>query len=406
VSRPFAIPPGRLLAIGLLALAVLLCLVGPPSKDFTKAYYPVAVSLLDSGRFVYTYEGFKNLPIVALLIAPFGLVAPEVATRLFLASEILAYLFAFMLAARDLASTPHERMALAFLFLASRPFYSSLWLGQLTAHTLLLLVGMMVAHLRGRQLLAGALLSGAFLLKIPIGLLFLYFVAKRQWELVTASMVSFLAMLALSLAIFGWPLHVEYYQSAIAANLGQTLIAYNNQNPFAFVARYLYDPALFDWTMVPVPPLLYSLLSWTLIAGLAGLLAWIWLRRERAPRAVLTEIALMICLAVIFWPVSWDHYYMFLILPLWVALANLQPRWPAWGLGLWVGAWLLQDMPARLITDADLVALPWGITFASAPFLGCLLLMALLVRQYLDRLPSAPRASRAATPASEAWQAS
>jgi 4-amino-4-deoxy-L-arabinose transferase-like glycosyltransferase len=73
----------------------------------------------------------------------------------------------------------------------------------------------------------GLLLTLAFLIKIPLGLLFLYFLYKRESRVVISSIASYVAIVLASILIFSIQLHVEYFNEAVIKNAGSTLLAYN-----------------------------------------------------------------------------------------------------------------------------------------------------------------------------------
>lgn len=379
----------RVIAIAL-AAGVILAALSPPlglrNVDFEKAYYPVARSVLEKGTFAYTYEGFKNLPIVAVLLVPFALVGPEAAAWLFAAFGLACGALALWLLGRLACRSPSDWALLGLLFACDRHLYTSLRLGQLTPLCLLLVVGVAVARERRRPWLAGVLLALAFVLKIPAGVVLLLFLYRGELRSVAGAGLAYLGIVAVSLLAFGLPLHGDYLEFVVLQPLGATLTAHNDTSLAAAIERWLRPGGLFDWRMVAMPGWLSAL-----AAGLAALLylaAW----RVTSPRLGADpvegrlELSMALCLSLLTFPVTWDHYHL-LLLPafafsMW-ALASAPSRAR---LATWLVALGLSNLPVLWIIGRPGDALrPPGLRslVPSAPLLGCLVLLGLLMRQYV-----------------------
>ncbi len=350
--------------------------------DFDKAYYAAARSVFETGTFRYSYEGFKNLPLIVTLFVPFAAFGKETAGALFLGFEIAAYAASFWVATNVLATSTRDRWVLCFLFSSSVHYYTCIQIGQITVLCLLLMLLMLRAYLKSRPVETGILLSLAFALKIPVGGLFFYFLCKREGRVAVASAASTAALVAGSLVVFGWELHEAYLEAAVFANAGKTLVAYNNPTLAAFAMRLLSPPALFDWRMLALPfPLDWA----TLAAGLAPLVFVLILVARRgggnAPQKRL-EVAMVISACLLPFPVAWDHYFLFLLIPLFVATEGLRAGRQRW---MWIGAFALVNTPVFAVMRAFVQNPAWrpGLEIvASAPLFGCLLLLWLLVVQY------------------------
>ena len=370
--------PQAMLAAFLIALPALLPI---PNADFNKAYYPAARQTVETGTFAYTYEGFKNLPVVALLLAPFALTDRDTGGHLFLVFQLLAYFAAFHVLAGALARSSRDRWALLALFVLSTPFLSGVRFGQLTSLAFLLLVSMLALYLRGGRTLPGVLLGSAFLLKIPTGFLFLYFLRRGELRVMTASALTFLGFLAASLLFYGLELHFEYYEHALAKNAGKTLLAYNNQNLFAFVMRFVEGPAHFSWATIAIPRALeLGLLSG--IAAFVALVLALWCGPTDDSRKTEIGVSLMICIMLSVFPFVWDHYYLFLVLPFFVAYRGLEKSSTLVQIACYVAAFAFVNLPLVAILKLPALAASQASPLvAGLPFLGCLILLALLVRE-------------------------
>src|SRR5262249_18801958 len=100
--------------------------------DFWKAYYAVGRSILDERTFTYSYEGFKNMPVVGLLLVPFAIGAKAAAASRFFVFELACYLGCFAVADRLCARSQSDRWILLALFVLSMGFVNTIEFGQLT----------------------------------------------------------------------------------------------------------------------------------------------------------------------------------------------------------------------------------------------------------------------------------
>lgn len=373
------------------------------ANDFNDVYYPAGNSVLRTGTFDYSYwdsidqsasgagddvEGYVNIPLITYLFAPFAIFDIQTAGALFLVFELAAYIIAFVIALKFLAKTRLDRWVLFFLFLFSRHIYTSIQFGQLTILCFLLLALAFVAYQKRRLFSTGLLLTSAFLIKIPLGLLFVYFLYKRESKVVISSIVSYIAIMLASISIFGVQLHVDYFNEVVVKNAGSTLLAYNNSSLHAFAMRFLQPGGLFDWSAVRVPPVVNLLI----LLAIASLLVYLGkvMMRARLPEELAKrfELSIVVSASLLVLPLVWDHYFLFLVLPFYVsyeAIVQSSKKVKLPDIIFWCAAFVLVNLPVlsliRLLSDTGwpqtvVAALP------SAPLLGCGLLMLLLLKQY------------------------
>jgi hypothetical protein len=373
------------------ALGALTCAVAllDPGRyvDFHKAYDAVAREILRTGSFEYTYPSLKNLPIVAALFLPFAVFERDTSDLLFLGFEIACYVAAFALALAHLAEGRRQKLALFALFATSRPFYICIELGQLSVACFLLLVACLVALRRRRDLAAGAFASLAFVLKIPAGLLLPWLLLRGRVRAAGAAVLAFCAVLAASFAVFGASLHADYFEMVIRKNAGQTLTAGNNASLAASWMRLARARERGDgddlrrWRMIPLTP--HARAGVALFgAGLLAALALALARREPGgDEALLLEFSLVICASLLVLPVVWDHYFLFLLIPLFATGRRAAgPASGAW----WLAAFALAELPVPALADALAGAPRWRALRAAvpaAPWLASLALLGLALRQ-------------------------
>jgi hypothetical protein len=317
------------------AMAVFMMRVSEPPDlfaDYFKAYYPAARAVLaeDSGSglaqtMLAGAGGFVNLPLIAFLFAPFGWLPPDVSGYVFLACGLAATITVWRLLSRLAGLDQGQSLFFLFFMTCNGPLHNSLREGNTTHFILLLLVCGLWALRGGRDFLAGLVFGVAALIKLPLLLLGIYFLARGRWRVAFGGgAICALTGLA-SLLVFGWDLHVHWYEHSIKPFAGTPLSAFNSQSVQAFLARLQFGGRyLWDWTPRAVHP--FVGLSSRAVVGLlmAACAVVLFLPRRwrgkglvEAPptRVIELETCILVILATVISTVSWTHYYLWLLLP-------------------------------------------------------------------------------------------
>jgi len=300
--------------------------------------------------------------------------------RIFLVFELLCYLGAFIVASESFTRTNKERWTFLFLFMISRPFYIAIFFGQITPLAFFLLLLMIRLYLRGRKIATGILLASVFLIKIPPGLLFLYFLKKKEYKTVIAGIFTYIAAWMLSLAVFGLQLHIDWFNYVIKLNVGTALLGYNNQTIFAFLLRHFKDYNAFNWYPIPFETIGYCFV----VAAIIGVIAWLLKLMSSSTsnsNNISIELSMMICLFLMVFPLVWDHYYLFLIFPYFILIRNYRMHSSR---GQWLLFWLsffMVNPPVAVFYTPDTPNKFLNVSLMSSLLLGCLLLLILLGKQ-------------------------
>jgi hypothetical protein len=217
-------------------------------------------------------------------------------------------------------------MLLALLMLSWYPTWLHLHLGQITILLCALVFGAWYYLRRGHDGRAGALLAVAAVLKIYPVFLLGYLVLRRRWRALWAAVAVGLALVLAQAAIEPrqW---LDYFtivaprnaaewtnspRNASLAGIGMRLFVGNDE------VRPVFDaPAVEPFVRVA----LYALVL--------GCVALVLGRRRRAPDLD-GEFGLFVCAMVLLSPLSWEHSYIFLLLPLGVIWARLRAINGAW----------------------------------------------------------------------------
>ena len=173
---------------------------------------------------------------------------------------------------------------------------------------------------RGRAVAGGALIGFAAAVKVLPVFFLPYFAWKRWWRAFGAALgTGIVASLAPAL-VFGPERFAAYARYWIALSAGSWPVRKGNQSVYAMVDR-LYTHDAIVWSAAhkrltasndPVVALI--------VYGLLALVVTLFLvasrRGTRMPArlAVPVEVAIVLCVTVLFAPLAWKHYFVFLLL--------------------------------------------------------------------------------------------
>ena len=370
-SYPMPIWKAAFLATGIAAFAFLSFKAStPPDRfhDFFTAYYPAgqAVANHDPSMLRMLTEkgvaGFVNIPAVAYLFEPLALLGPETAALVFSVVGLALTVAAWFLLVRMANLELRESWLLALLFLANGPLMHGIKFGNTSEFILFALVADLFLLRQGRSAAAGALMGAAAIIKPPLLLFGFFFVLRRDLRGVLAFAAVCAITGGLSLVLFGWSANAHWFQTSIVEYSRGWLGAYNVQSIPGFLLRLHPDSNLTDWQpYLPTPNeklLARALLGIVLVvAGLACLRhpggAEARLKFTDTDRQDL-QFLLAICLCLTASPLTWSHYYTWLLIPIAFFLGS-RPPFPASKVARII-AW------AAVALTTPLVEWPWSIS--------------------------------------------
>ena len=276
-----------------------------------------------------------------------------------------------------------------FIGLTFQPTLDNLWHGN--SSTLIFACFCLSYWLlrRDRALLAGLVLGAIVPLKFSPGLFVLYFAWRRNWWFVAGTLASTAVICALSLLTAGLPGNLEYLQMIWAELRGGGIPAFNNQSISGFLLHAFTRGDVNAWADVSVPISL-TISRWALVLATVGAVAWVLRRRpESTANPTLAQdfdLALVIGVMLLTSPITWYHYYVWLLFPLIIlldaflssAVSNTRRMvWLALGYGLVVvqGISMIRPFAAQAIQDIWVLRV-----LLSASFFGAVILTALLLR--------------------------
>jgi len=359
---------------------------GPFLDYFHQNFFPQSTY---ATRWVY-------LPAYIWIFRPLAGLSFPVAARVWLAVNALLSLACVWLlwdARRSPASTGPLavwRLAwFAFLGLTFQPMLSSLWHGQVT--TLIFLcfcLSYWLLH-HHRPFVAGLALGLIVPFKFYPALFVFYFLWRRQWRVVAGALVGSVGVLVVSLLTVGWEGNLAYFQVVLSELHRGGIPAFNNQSISGFLLHTFTRGDVFAWLDVNVPAWL-TVLRFGLMLALLGAVLWVMRRPPKATsdptQAQDLDLALVVFVMLLASPITWYHYYLWLLIPLFVLFDHLlfsaeshtrQIIWLAVAYGLVVvqGIVVLQPLAAHALQEVWLLRL-----LLSQSFFGAVLLMLLTLK--------------------------
>jgi alpha-1,2-mannosyltransferase len=173
---------------------------------------------------------------------------------------------------------------------------------------------------RGRARLGGAAIGVAAAIKVLPVFFVPYFLCKRWWGALTGMLVGGAVATAAPILVFGparWWSYVRFWLHLAA---GGWPVRKGNQSVYAMIDR-LYSHGALYWTPAAKrfkasdDPVVAAVVYGTLLV-IALLLAVVARRGGRTPRTpgAVVEMAIVLALSVLFSPLAWKHYFVFLLL--------------------------------------------------------------------------------------------
>jgi hypothetical protein len=351
------------------------------------------------------YNSFDNPPFTAVLMLPFTRLPFAQAKDIY---RLLLHVFYFssvvLLLGADRAYRCYPQWALIVLIaLCLEPVYTSITSGQVDILILFAICLGYWTFKHGHPVLAGCAIAVATMIKLSPALLLIYFLYKRQFKVVIWGVLAGVALLGAGIAVTGaddWIVFVREILPVLAK--GST--EFENQTLAGFFnGLFLTPSALFS--LQPVPLLIIPKLLTGIAVGGVGLLMLklFWPRHGETPHDGLRfdlEFSLCIVALLIASSVAWQHYYVWLLLPLATLVRSDVRKWltsreylfgaTAFGLGV---ALILFPISIFFLWPVDFYATHWEIRLLFwAKLYGALIvfgLLAFLLWQVQSRRPMA-----------------
>jgi hypothetical protein len=377
--------------------------------DFETAYW-AAASNVATGRSPYEWLAanrpqdateYVYPPLLALLLAPFTwMLDYPTALGAWLVFSTLSLVLGIILVWQisGLRSGPPSALPL-LLFLPLAPaIIGGIGWGRVSTQLLLVIAAGYAALSLGHSVRAGALLAcGAYLKSFP-ALLGGYLLLRRRWVAASVALVVGLGLLLLTALILGWEDLWTYLTGVLPAQRHLFGIPANVSITGFFTRLLIPNPFTTPVIAAEVPAQVVIAGSMAAILVATGYAVW------RAPPdrdAETTAYGLAVTASMLLAPINSIDHLTIAALPVSILGARVQAVWPRYG-GWLVLTMVFLSLPADFydfwpVQYVYLTTLPavspgqwpwrvgWGTLLAAGPFLGLLLLWALLFRLCLER---------------------
>lgn len=260
-------------------------------------------------------------PTAILLLLPLAVLDYSDACLLWNLLSLAAFALSLALVLRELGIPISIRgcLPLIAILLLCNPLRQQVNQGQFGGLLSLMVTGVWIAARSDRPMWAGGLLGAAAAIKVFPGFLFLYFILRRQWSVVAAGALSLAALTGMAAIIFGTETYATYIQEVLP-RVPKFRVLWQNSS-LAGLACKLFDP---DPESVNRYGRVVSLwnrpefanVAWGLSSAVVLALAALVILRGRSQLATDRAFGVSVTAMLLVSPVTWDHYFLLLLLPL------------------------------------------------------------------------------------------
>jgi alpha-1,2-mannosyltransferase len=345
------------------------------------------------GENIYNEMMFPNPPIMPITLYPLMTLPPVVGATVWFAIKVALTTVAILLCFR-MAQERGEKMPAwvegFIIFLSARPILSDLHHGNINLLILFLIVATLYSWRNGYDVLAGLLLALAIAYKVTPALFVPYFLCKRSWRTVGATL---LGLVLFFLVVPSLVLGVSFNAQCLSMWWHRILSPYIvhgvkgdqeiNQSMVGVLSRLLTESPIsmtryghhFRANLVAWDPFLVGVLIKGLSLGLVGMMFFLCRTRtgRRDDPRLLGEFAIVVLTMLFMSERSWKHHYVTLLLPYtylvycsWVAPVTIRVRVIV-SVCLWLSVLLMastsSELGGLLTKDGHKVAQAYGMFF-------------------------------------------
>lgn len=247
-----------------------------------------------------------NAPAVNFLLLPFSQLGMRPAYYSLCAVQLgLSLLVLWRILLRVMSPTAMPLATATLLLCAYFPISANMLLGQIGLFLFILLGGFWLFLQDGKERLAGVLLGLALVMKIFVGLVFVWLLLRRRWQILLWGALVWASVMLAGLLVFGVQNHLDWL--TVLKNVTWGTQSWNGAL-HATLGRYLggsITASPLDW-----PWLRWAIRSLALIGAAAAL---IWLSRQAdklgAGRCLNLGLALTLPLMLFLTPLGWIYYF-------------------------------------------------------------------------------------------------
>jgi Glycosyltransferase family 87 len=349
---------GLIVFMGLARLRIIIMLLASPANNqdrdilqeylMAKAlvtgvnpYLPLnRLATMFIGQFPFLTHPAPHPPFIAILATPLSVFnLNQVITVWFIIELACLMAIAWMLVVLWKGKVDWvPAILIFFLLLAWYPVMVDLLYGQLTILLTTLLLAALLALRSNKKVLAGVLIGLSVAIKMYTWPLIIYFALKKDWRTFISSITSLIGFNLLALTIMGigpfsdYFLHVTMQVSAIYHSF------LKNYSLWSIGYRFFDGTRPIGGNFISAPPLVsMPQLAPFVSAALAALFLIAGLILATRSSDINIAYAIMICVIVAVSPISWDHYYIMIVISLAILLQYLvRLSFPSWSTAIFL----------------------------------------------------------------------
>jgi hypothetical protein len=291
----------------------LLIFIKPISYNFYPdfaSYYYSALTFLRGGNPYVDQTGnigiFLYPPTALLFIIPFTLTKLVIAGRIFTLFSTLSFFISVFILIKMVKVSPLSSIGLLLFALSFNLFPAkfTLGMGQINNLVLLLIVLFVFYYMRKKWITAGFFLAIATLLKVFPAILILIPIIDNRWKTVLAFLISASFLILITYPIVGKEIFSHFFLETLPSLYSNVAGSYYNQSFAAFLIRLVNNNYMFN---IVRPLFGVSILSISLI---------LIVKFNRMKHDMITTTSILIALSIILTSNSWQHHYVWSIVPL------------------------------------------------------------------------------------------
>lgn len=317
--------------------------------DFDTYYFGVRTFLHGGNPYFGTQQNglaFLYPPPALLLLLPLSLLPLALASKAFTIASLGCLIASITLLFRGLKLKAFSLVGIFLIILVANffPLKFTLGMGQINNVVLLLVSVFLFNYLKGREQLAGVFLGLSLAIKLTPVLLIVYLVVQRRWAVLLGVaapvvVVSTVTMLLVKPSITSYFLH-----TSLPALANSWKGDYYNQAFSGWLMRDVASPMLRD---------VLRLLFAGLLPTVTFFLVW---KGGHDRRSTLLGVSAVLTLGLMVNSFSWQHHYVWLLVPLLATFAVIRQDHLSWRYYLVLG--LSYILMAINLANPNMVAVP------------------------------------------------
>jgi alpha-1,2-mannosyltransferase len=315
-------------ASSLHALRKMLFVILNPAASLPDSWLPMLAAyevFISSGASIYEVTFFKLG--VRFQYPPSSLLAIDLVKLLKLEPEValpqlnIVFLFVFAVTSGMIAVVSLQNgfflsplrkgilFSIGFLLpLFFYPVIHALNMGQIQIWIDALIAASVLAWLKDRKTLSGAMAGLTCVFKPQASILLLWAIASRDWQFVRGFICVVAVIAVISIHRFGWTNHFDYLDVLnFLSKHGESF--YANQSLMGLLHRLAGNGPNLIWEANAFPAFIGWIYRVTSLASLALFIFLIWLSAKSHRTADISGYAFAIILTILAAPIAWEHHY-------------------------------------------------------------------------------------------------